>query len=328
MLSGPSMFDLRWMLAYFMLMVIPSHEFAWSDEEIVEPVVVLPREISDKIMEIFAKEHPGLKFIMNDQGLYAAHHLIDYRTHSRGLGPQFLQRSIVTKGPADDGFSILLSISKPGRQKGQADPESFCGRELSQEYWFRYVNSYRLSQDRSEITLDFEYGRHADLAGILKVKDYLNECGEEIYIDRRLDQRRKLSASQNRIREIVKHHAPEAKWDSDGRGNYNCEYRTLEYLIHAVDADGTVCPEIHPEVGPQVDGFLIKLSPVQAHVLRDVTPRYGRANGPYWNEYHVIYEEWDLPIRLEIRYGSKVDKNLLEEIVQALDEMFGAPPRF
>ena len=102
----------------------------------------------------------------------------------------------------------------------------------------------------------------------------------------------------------------------------------MEFDIHAIDEKENVAPEAHREMGPQMDGFIIHLSPIKSPLRRQSRPVYGRSNGPYWSHYHVIYQEYSEPFRLDILYGVRTDKKLLEEVTAALDELFGKPERF
>ena len=61
---------------------------------------------------------------------------------------------------------------------------------------------------------------------------------------------------------------------------------------------------------------------------RQPRPVYGRSYGPYWRHYFAVYDDYEKHARLDILYGFKTDKKLLEDVTDAVDQMFGKPEKF
>ena len=81
-------------------------------------------------------------------------------------------------------------------------------------------------------------------------------------------------------------------------------------------------------VDEKLNGFIIRLSPIKSALRRQPRPVYGRSYGPYWQHYFVVYDNYEKHMRLDILYGIRTDKKLLEEVTDSVEKMFGKPERF
>ena len=287
----------------------------------------LPPELVEKVKAILQKRAPEGTLTLDESHIDCVYHRQEFRTHA--LGGRFIRFSKQSGkrfGLSTDGFGLSLSIEDP------PGPSSvtggfYVGRASPDEYWMSYNCYYELPDDRC-IEMQCAYGAQADQDILKAIRAELEAVGNEYGTAGLLDWDRRVIQLQVQLTDLVKKHQPEATWRRDER-SLVCEFETMKFDIHAVDSKGHVAEDIHKEVGPQTNGFIIRLSPSDLTYRRQPAPVCGRSRGPYWNHYFCIYNEGNLsPFRLDILYGDRVDKKLLEEVITSFIKQYGNPNQF
>ncbi len=297
-------------------------------EDEVQPRGQVPPELIETIQGLLDKqafdgmilEHDNEEGVVFDY----TYHCDKYRVHgSRGYGGPADDSSSVL-GPTQDGFRLTLRWQESWL--GYASEDGF-GRVRPQYYWHTYINHYKIHNSQGYIRLDWELGTLADREILADVRAELEAIGTPVAkepLDRWEPQVEKLQSS---LSGIVSKLQPKAKWRRDGE-SLVCQYNTQEYDIHTVGEDGDVALDAHREVGPQHEGFIIRLSRLEDVVKLQGQPRYGRTDGPYWKRFFAVYDHGQTPYRLDLYYGWGVDKKVLEEVTAALENPNITPERF
>ena len=124
---------------------------------------------------------------------------------------------------------------------------------------------------------------------------------------------------QATLTEIVKKYHPEATWRRDNQDLVG-EFKTTVYDIHAIDEEGNISAEAHQETGHQYDGIIILLSPAKVRIGRESQAVFGRSNCRYWQYYFTAFRFFNPAIRLDLKYGRKTDRKLMQEILASLEK--------
>ena len=290
----------------------------------------IPQELIDKVTGLLEQMAPEGENVVDDnirEGLlfHFKGHCQEFVEHNVHPGGE-IQKSRSHVVPAVDGFDLKLTWFVDSGEEGQTGT-FYYAHIFPGAYCQRYMNSYKLPDDRGYVYMNYDFGSQVN-PGILKaVRAELEAVGTPVREEVPDAWEEKVVTLQTRLTETVKARQPDGQWRRDGR-SLICEFKTMTFDIHAVDEKGLVSPEAHQEVGPEFDGFIIQLSPVQAALRRQPRPHYGRSYSPYWRHYFTLYQEHDQPFRLDILYGVRTDKKLLEEVTDAVDDLFGKPERF
>ena len=296
-----------------------------KDEDSAETHV--PVELVEKVKTLLLERFPDGEVVGDDEDrLRFQSHCHKFNTHANGKHASWPVNSDALRIPAADGIELGLEWSDNYGQAGGAGDGRF-GQVTGEDFCWRYTNFYKLPNGAGYIRLSMKYGTQVDKAIIDLVRAELATVGEEAYEDRPDRWRQKAAKAQEKLTAVLKKAEPQAIWRQDVH-TLICEFNTMEFDVHAIDEKGNVAADAHRETGPQEDGFIIRLSPIEPPLRRQSRPVYGRSHGPYWSHYNAIYNEFSDPIRLDILYGVKTDKMLLEEVTDTLDEMFGKPERF
>ncbi len=124
------------------------------------------------------------------------------------------------------------------------------------------------------------------------------------------------------VTDVLKKYQSEAVWRTD-ETSLVCEFNTMEFDIHTLDENEHVSSEAHKETGPDRNGFIIRLSPLQVALRGQMRPRCGVSHGPYWQHYFANCDEYGQPFRLDILYGENTDTKLLKELTEKLNGQIG-----
>ncbi len=103
---------------------------------------------------------------------------------------------------------------------------------------------------------------------------------------------------------------------------------TTVYDIYAIDKHGNVSAEAHPEIGPQIAGIIIRLSPVEVRSGRAPRPVLGRSDSRYWQNYFTTYSRFGTSIRLDLKYSQRTDRKMMQEVLTGREERFGQQGQF
>ena len=219
-------------------------------------------------------------------------------------------------GPSADGFTLNLHWSADKRDSRAGG--GFIGPNMASSYSMTYRNFYELNEDRGFVEVIFDHGPLTDMTVLDSVLAELSLFGKPVYVFKNEEWETRFSRLQEKLTKAVGDFAPGAVWRTDGK-DLVCEFRTMEFDIHACDDNGHVSPESHKETGPKVDGFIIRLVPLEKSYLRKPRPLSGLAEGPYWREYFSVVDNNEYAFRLEIRYGDRTDRKLLNAVADALE---------
>lgn len=116
---------------------------------------------------------------------------------------------------------------------------------------------------------------------------------------------------------------PEAQWRAENESLVGA-FNTTVFDIHSVDSMGYVAKE----TGPMDNGFIIRIRPNPVSLWPHASPVYGRSNHPYWMHYFQVYGDRYPSFRVDVIYGGRTDKKILEAIFGVIDKRFGTRSRF
>ncbi len=133
---------------------------------------------------------------------------------------------------------------------------------------------------------------------------------------------------EGRLKEIVQKAHPEATvhFRDEAHDELVCEYLTQTFMVHSVGKTGTVSAQARKEVGPNLRGFLVRIT-VQEDSYSGPSGRpYGVHFATYWHRY---INEYKIPggqrvVLLDLSYGRRPNTKLLSEI-RTLCSEFGVP---
>lgn len=303
-----------------------------------EEVRVLPveRDVVTKIVDAVRKHAPDVKVTFPHESQVRMEFLCqEYSVYHGGKGGPDDELT-KEKGPTDRGFMVTLEWWKEA-YNGQAGS---YGGELREFYWSRHLNEFKLPMGRGFVRMDYSPGALTDpkiRAAILTVLQ--KEGGLEKKRGADSDPRTNrypidelFDELEPRLRMLIQKKHPEATVKRVGQ-ELLVTYRVREFVLHAVDADGSVAKDSHVEVGPAEDGFLIKIGGARATVRGQTLPIHGMASGPFWNRVWNSFSAERSGDREFIRYGvirfetsylSKSHHPLFREIEKLLSE-YGKP---
>ena len=288
----------------------------------------IPTAIIDQLKSVLQKVSPG-GIVLDDEvsDFSFGDRTMTVRDHNTFPNGSMKEMSRPVMGPSIDGYVLTLRWF-PCDWEGYMSGIYTHGTYFSREYWMEYLAHYTLPHDKGYIEVRWNYGAATDqniltqVQSIIALVGYL-EKGSSI-ADRWSE---KVAKPQERLTKVTSKYRPDVNWKVVDQ-TLSSEFKTINFDIHTIDDKGHVAPEAHVETGPQHEGFIIRLSPIAPQPRRQPRPAYGRSYGPYWNHYYAIYDEQNDPFRLDILYGVRTDKKLIEDVIDALDEMFQEPSRF
>lgn len=234
-------------------------------------------------------------------------------------------KSVLRKSPAANGFDLsiywieaLQRGAEGGGSVGAAGREQFC---------YSYASSYKLPDNQGYLTFYVRFGSQFDLSVLDAVHAELATSGIRMNEELSTEWPQKSADLKVKLSEVIRKATSEATWRQDGK-TLICEYNIMEFDIHDIDDNGVVDRKSHRETGPQIDGFIIRITPEERTMSQQPRGMYGRVGGPYWRHYFATYQDDYEPIRLDILYGVKVDKKLLEEVTETVGQVYRKPEKF
>ncbi len=306
--------------------LVMANEATWGDDEPVHGQI--PAEIIDQVKAILSEDSPDGKVLEDEPGQFRyGDRIISVKSHGVYPNGHIPKISHVDIGPKTDGFILQLRWF-PHTWKGYMSGIYSYGQHFPRDYWKEYLAHYKLPDSSGYIELRWNYGALTNQDMLAKIQSIVASVGsleKDASADARWDD--KIAKAKEPLMVVMNKYHIDAKWNVLDR-SLTCEFKTMEFDIHAIDDQGNVALEAHRETGPQMDGLIIRISPIKSPLRRQPRPVYGRSYGPYWRHYHAIYNEDFEPIRLDILYGVNTDKRLLEDVTAALDDLFGKPDRF
>jgi len=288
----------------------------------------LPPAIIEQIKAVLKEKAPKFETVVDESGFGVtfSDNCDSYLVHWADKGGQWQEKSRAEMLPNEYGWQLSLDwrAEISGRASGGYP---ITAGTVQDNYSMSYRNCYQLTDNRGYVELSWNFGRGVKPSILATVRAELATVGKEVSADRVSGWETKSEKLRELLTAVLKKHHSEAKLGAEGEG-LACEFRTTKFDIHPVDDTGIVKRRSQRETGPQGDGFIIRLSPLELAVLRQPRPMYGVSYGPYWKHYFAIYDENDLPFRVDILYGERTDKKPLKEFTETLDEHFNEPERF
>jgi hypothetical protein len=98
------------------------------------------------------------------------------------------------------------------------------------------------------------------------------------------------------------------------------QYQTQKFMVHTIYKTGAISEQSREELGPNFQGFLLKLTVQKAAYQGAADWPYGVWHRIYWDTY---INEYQLPdktgyLRLELSYGARSDTKLLSDVRRAI----------
>ncbi len=294
------------------------------------------REVFAKIVDAVRKNAPEVKVSIEEDSVRMEFLCQEYSVYRGGKGGT--NKELTTdRGPTDRGFMVTLGWSQEG-YSGQLGGGP--NQELREFYWSRHLYEFKLPKDRGFVHLDYSPGAltnpkiGADILALLE-----KECGlEEKSVQNRYDRTAKFLIDQlfdvlePRLRTLIEKRHPEATVKRVGN-ELLVSYQVQEFVLHAVDANGSVATKSHVEIGPAKDGFLIKIGGARASVRGQSLQLHGMSSGPLWNRAWNSFAPGRSGDREFVRYGvirmetnfvAKTHHPLFREVEDLLTE-YGKP---
>ena len=287
-----------------------------GDEE-VPPHGTVPSELIDRLKTLLTDKAPDVTVTVESWGACSfAERCQEYRLHyiaSKRGG--FREKSGQRLGPTADGFHLELNWfpALNGGASGKGWQPVYA-----QDYWSLKSNAYKLKNDPGYIDLRWEYGPQTDMTILDLVRSEVEAFGDPVDDERSDGWTGKSATLKKNLAIVLEKFQADATWRTDGE-SLVCEFHTMEYDVHTVDDNGHVSTEAHQETGSQRDGFVIRLVPLKKAYLRQPRPVYGLSEGAYWRDYFCVVDDPDHAFRLELRYGTRTDKKLLNAVATELD---------
>ena len=287
----------------------------------------LPRDIADRISAILNASAPNGKFESEEfvtVEFQTGHR--EYRSYKVNKSLRLPLISIGRSGPTPDGFDVAVSRGEPPGL-GSAVGGGWAGRIQSDDYWYEYRNFYRLPDDSGHLALEWRGGVHSDRTILSSLHTALAESGEPVFgapLNRWNEHAERIHET---LHLVIQRHLPQVQLQITPV-QLEWTHRVRKYDVHAVTADRSIEADAHQEMGPEFDGIMIRVRQSEPVLQRETTQITGRSRGPFWMKYVAQYNLDNDPIYLEILYGSKCDQKLLEAVTNALDKLYGPPPRF
>ena len=303
----------------FMLPMLATGISRASDEKVSEGE--LPAALIDAISRALNEKAMGFKTNRFDRDpelkrVEFSYKCVTYKVHHvMNRSGVLNQKSEGILGPSADGFTLNVrwSADKGDSRAGAG----FIGPKMASDYSMNYTNFYELKGDRGFVEVIFDHGPLTDMTILDSVLAELSLFGKPVYVFENEGWEARFLRLQENLTKAVGDFPSASVWRTDGK-DLVCEFRTMEFDIHTCDDNGHVSPESHKETGPTVDGFIIRLVPLEKSYLRKPRPISGLAKGPYWREYFSVVDNNEYVFRLEIRYGDRTDEKLLNAVADAL----------
>ncbi len=305
-----------------------------------EEVRVLPveRDVANKIIDAVRKHAPDVKVTFPHESQVRMEFLCqEYSVYRGGKGGSDEQLA-TEKGPTDRGFMVTLGWWKEA-YNGQLGGGGY-GQALREFYWSRHLNEFKLPKGRGFVRMDYSPGALTNpkiRAEILAVLE--KECGlkEKSVLDSESKVAKFLMDQlhdelEPRLRKLIQKRHPEATVKCVGQ-ELLVTYRVREFVLHAVDANGSVAKNSHVEVGPTEEGFVIKIGGARASVQGQPLQLHGMSSEPLWNRAWNSFapgRSGDREfvrygvIRLETSYVAKGHHPLFREVEELLSD-YGQP---
>ena len=303
----------------------------------------IPTGLAAELRKVFWDFAPDTDIKLKEKTLTAEFRCQLYEVHFPTLDASGTSLAKEWIGPSSEGFRLQIHYLE--RQVGgkQGPPGSFndradYGNEKSEHYWKQRRYEFTLPNDRGYLWLDYSYGTKTDpkiLSGIATAIEttYEFEKGkcqvfQPPYSVGRADD--VVIEMETPLREFILKRFPTATVEVKNR-ELVVSHQVRDFKVHVVSPDGEISPTRHVKQGPLENGFLIKIYGEPPTVLREEVPVYGKVKEPYWtriwNSISVNRqkenEKVGPTIRLEVNYGSSVQKSVLRDLEQFL-EQFGS----
>lgn len=277
----------------------------------------VPPELVERLKILLTEKAPDVTIDVDTPGWCSfTERCEEYRLHYIASKPgAFREQSQERLGPRADGFHLLLNWLPAlggGKIAGVWQPV------YAQDYWSLKSNAYKLKNDPGYIDLSWEYGPQTDMTILDLVRSEVEAFGDPVDDERSDGWTGKSATLKKNLAIVLEKFQADGTWRTDGE-SLVCEFHTMEYDVHTVDDMGHVSTEAHQETGPQRDGFVIRLVPLKKAYLRQPRPVYGLSEGAYWRDYFCVVDDPDHAFRLELRYGTRTDKKLLNAVANELD---------
>jgi hypothetical protein len=298
-----------------------------ADEEI-------PTTVVDRVkhtVEQHSEKIKGFEAKYGAEEISIAFRCHPFKTHSITKGGQIMQKAKVVVGPSDEGFLLYLRFS-PSLDNDRPFAYEQTSREM---YWSTKTGNFVLNQKRGIVYLTFMFGAKADSSLFESVVDSLSEDSDRYTVGRlpkrsRIDEI--LRELEQPLQKLVAAKFPASIVQLSSR-ELTASFRVQEFVVHEMSSDGTLATDAHSEVGPFEDGFVIRIHGVRQVARGSDLPIVALSKRAYWTSYVNSFSPEHKGIssfypydylQLEILYGSKTDRSLLNE-VEGLIATYGRP---
>jgi hypothetical protein len=129
-----------------------------------------------------------------------------------------------------------------------------------------------------------------------------------------------LSDVYDRVREVCDQLCPSARIsDVAADSAVLGEYRTREFQVYTIYKGGQIAELPHQERGPEYDGFLLRVT-LQPGQYQGAAVIPQNLRHPYWTTYlnAVSVPDKDEHLHIQLSYGSRTDRELLEQLKVAV----------
>ncbi len=309
----------------------------------------VPKPVSDRIEQFLSDSVSDFKVVRTEDGrLEYTYNCRNYFVHSRDkLGR--IGKPLQSFGPSVDGLRLRL---------GRVDEEPVSayggGRTVdvrSGDYYLTYSNTYSLANNAGFIIMSYDFGVRTNPDILAGFRTVLTADGEEIHRATEIKEG-SLTPIANAVNKVLKAHSLDAE-ATETATDLSWEFHTRNYLGHEVNEDGEVAAQVQTIHGPDREGFIIRiwktkqLAMPRPRGLSGESVSFSRTRTRFWQRYLATYAPLWRPVEgsppnragtvmtstgtsfhLEILYGPKMDKAILEEVVAALNKVATPPSRF
>ena len=303
----------------------------------------LPKSVSDPLKLFLSDVVPDFteRHIENGTVEYR-YKCRDYIGHSRDkLGRTFDAHTFT--GPSVDGFCLRL-------ERVDDEPVGAYGGgrifDVKQgDYYLTYSNTYPVANNAGFIMMAYDYGVRTDPDILAGIQTLLTSGGDKLHevIEIKEGSLTPIAAAVN---DVLNSHSLNSESTATAT-ELIWEHHARDYFGHEVDEHGEVASEVQKIHGPDSDGFIIRIWNPQ----RPTRPRprglnlesvsIARTQTRYWQRYFAVYAPANFEVervagtltskypsfRVEILYGRKANKVILEKILDALDKIATPPSR-
>lgn len=277
----------------------------------------VPSELVERLRSVLSEKFPDVEFRVEDAPAFRSVRLKFkcqeyFLHHIKGLSrTDGFTKSSTESGPSAEGFLLRVDWrQKVGGGQGLPAPPL---------YWNHISNIYTLPDQGGYLVMSLDIGSRTNVSVLEVVDAELQKFGKPSY-DFSATKIKWADASEKlrmALVEVLEKHNVQAHWRTEGDIVIG-EVNTLEFDIHSVSSDGEVSSPSHKEIGPDRNGFVIRLSPEASLPRGRARHDFSIEQTAYWSKYSAVCNPDGQSIRLDVMFGSGSDGKLLKALIERM----------